>query len=147
MYGVETWARKKTEEKMDVAEMRMMRWICEVTKRDKIWNEVIRCTTGIRNLSDKIQESRLRWYGHVMRRYKQYIERRVLEMEVRGTRRKGRPKQSHFTTFKTFMNASTPEEEDAYITSTEADVNAVGYSRLPHDMPKWQQSHPPPTTH
>ncbi|XP_068238572.1 uncharacterized protein [Palaemon carinicauda] len=76
MYGAETWAIKKTEEKkMDVAEMRMLRWMRRVTRRDKI------------------QENRLRWYGHVMRRDDQYIGKRVMEMEVRGARRIGRQKQ------------------------------------------------------
>ena len=37
MYGAETWAIKKTQEKkLDVAEMKMLRWMCGVTRRDKI---------------------------------------------------------------------------------------------------------------
>ena len=40
MYGAETWALKKAhEKKLEVAEMRMLRWMCEVTKLDKIRNE------------------------------------------------------------------------------------------------------------
>ncbi|XP_068221829.1 uncharacterized protein [Palaemon carinicauda] len=94
MYGAETWAIKKTEEKkLDVADMRMLRWMCEVTRRDKIWNEVIRGTIGVRELSGKIQESRLRWYGHVMKRDEEYIWRRVMEMKMLGTSRRGRPKR------------------------------------------------------
>ncbi|XP_068221421.1 uncharacterized protein [Palaemon carinicauda] len=78
---------------MDMTEMRMLRWMCAVTRRDNIRNEVIRGTTGVRKLSDKIQESRLRWYGHVMKRDEQYIGRRVMKMEVQGTRRRGEPKR------------------------------------------------------
>ena len=34
MYGAETWALKKAHEKqLEVAEMRMLRWMCEVTSR------------------------------------------------------------------------------------------------------------------
>ncbi|XP_068229379.1 uncharacterized protein [Palaemon carinicauda] len=62
-----------------------------VTRGDKIVNELIRSTTGVRELSDKIQESRLRWCGHVMRRDEQYIGRRVMEMEVQETGRRGGP--------------------------------------------------------
>ncbi|XP_068201675.1 uncharacterized protein [Palaemon carinicauda] len=92
--GAETLAIKKTEEKkLGVAETRMLRWMCVVTRRAKIRNEVIRGTTGVRKLSDKIQESRLRWYGHAMRRDEHYIGRRVMEMEVQGARRRGRPKR------------------------------------------------------
>ena len=43
MYGAETWALKKAQEKkLEVAEMRMLRWMCGVTKLDKIINERIR---------------------------------------------------------------------------------------------------------
>ena len=43
MYGAETWALKKAQEnKLEVAEMRMLRWMCGVTKLDKIRNERIR---------------------------------------------------------------------------------------------------------
>ena len=46
MYGAETRALKKAQEtKLEVAEMRMLRWLCEVTKLDKIRNERIRGTT------------------------------------------------------------------------------------------------------
>ncbi|XP_068207741.1 uncharacterized protein [Palaemon carinicauda] len=95
MYGAETWAIKNTEEKkLNVAEITRLRWMCGVTRRDKIRNEVIIGTTGVKKLSDKIQECRLRRYGHVIKRDEPYIGVRVLEIEVKGTRRGGRPKQS-----------------------------------------------------
>ena len=40
-----------------------------------------------------MREGRLRWYGHVMRRDQEYVGRRVMEMELPGKRRKGRPKE------------------------------------------------------
>ena len=48
MYGAETWVLKKAQEKkLEVAEMRMLRWMCGVTKLDKIRNERIRGTTKV----------------------------------------------------------------------------------------------------
>ena len=92
--GAETWAIKKTQEKkLDVAEMRMLRWMCGVTRRDRIRNEVVRGTKKVRAISDKIQESRLRWFGNVMRRDEQYVGRRVMKMDIHGGRRRGRPKR------------------------------------------------------
>ena len=43
MYGSEAWPIKKVhEKKQDVAEMRMLRWMCGVTRHDRIRNERIR---------------------------------------------------------------------------------------------------------
>ena len=69
MYGAETCSVKKAQEKkMDVAEMMMFRWISGVTKLDRIRNERIRGTTKVGEISKKVQENRLKWYGHVLRR-------------------------------------------------------------------------------
>ena len=58
MYGAETWAVKKAhEKKLDVAEMRMLRWMSGVTKMDRIRNERIRGTTKVGEISKKVQES------------------------------------------------------------------------------------------
>ena len=68
VYGADTWASKKAQEnKLDVAEMRMLRWMCGVTKLDKIRNERIRGTTKMGEITKKVQERTLKWYGHVMR--------------------------------------------------------------------------------
>ena len=48
MYGAKTWALKKAQEnKLEVAKMRMLRWMCGVTKLEKIRNERIRGTTKV----------------------------------------------------------------------------------------------------
>ena len=92
MYGAETWEVKKTQEKkLDVAEMRMIRWMSGVTKLDGIRNERIRGTTKVGEISKKVQESRLKWHGHVLRREESYVGKRVMVMEVAGKRRRGRP--------------------------------------------------------
>ena len=68
MYGAETRALKNAQEKkLEVAEMRMLRWMCAVTKLDKIRNERIRGTTKVGKITKTVQERRLKWYGHVMR--------------------------------------------------------------------------------
>ena len=63
MYGAETWVLKKAQErKLEVAEMRMLRWMCGVTKLDKIINERIRGTTKVGEITKKVHERRLKWY-------------------------------------------------------------------------------------
>ena len=69
MSGAETVAVKKAQEKkLDVAEIGMLRWMSGVTKLDRIRNERIRGTTKMGEISKKARESRLKWYGHVLRR-------------------------------------------------------------------------------
>ena len=70
----------------------MLRWMNGVTKLDRIRNERIRGTTKVGEISRKAQETRSKWYGHVLRREEEYIGKRVMAMEVPGKRRRGRPK-------------------------------------------------------
>ena len=94
MYRAETWALKKAQEKkLEVAEMRMLRWMCGVTRLGKIRNERIRGTTKVGEITKKIQERRLKWYGHVMRREEHYVGRKAMEMKVQGRMKRGRPER------------------------------------------------------
>ncbi len=89
LYGAETWA---TTRGLEVNEMRMLRWMCGVTRRDKIRNEHIRGTTRVLQASKKITEKRLKWYGHVRRMKEEHIVRRMLDVDIPGRRRRrGRP--------------------------------------------------------
>ena len=94
VYGAKTWAVKKAQEtKLEVTEMRMLPWMCRVTRLDKIRNERIRGTTKVREITKKVQERRLKWYGLVMRREEHYVGRREMKMKVQGRRKRGRPKR------------------------------------------------------
>ena len=84
VYRAETLAVKKAHEKMEVAEMKMLRWMCGVTRLDKIRNEKIRGTTKVGEISKKVQERRMR--------RDEYVGKRVMGIEVQGSRR-GRPKK------------------------------------------------------
>ena len=54
LYGAETWATTKRQEKqIEGTEMRMLRWMCGVTRKDKIRNEHIRGTTRVAQASKK----------------------------------------------------------------------------------------------
>ena len=70
MCMAETWVLKKAQgNKLEVAEMRNLRWMFRVTKLDKIINERIRWTTKVGGgNANEVPERRLQWYGQVMRR-------------------------------------------------------------------------------
>ena len=52
----------------------------------------MRGSMKVTNIKDRITESRLRWAGHVWGRDQTELSRWMLEMEVSGKRRRGRPK-------------------------------------------------------
>ena len=84
---------KKQVKEMEVAEMKMLRFAMGVTRKDKIRNEYIRGTVKVERLGIKMSESRLRCYGHVMKRDQDYVARKMMEMELPRKRKTGRPKR------------------------------------------------------
>ena len=113
VYGLETVAvTKKQVEEMEVAEMKMLRFTMGVTRKDKIRNEYIRSTVKVEWLGMKMREGRLRWYGHVMRRDKEYVGRKMMEMELPGKRRRGRPKRRFLDVVKEDMKEVGVKEMD-----------------------------------
>ena len=57
LYGAEIWATTRGQEaQLEVNEMRMLRWMCGVTRKDNIRNEHIRGTTRVVQASKKITE-------------------------------------------------------------------------------------------
>ena len=78
---------------MEVAEMKMLKFAMGVTRKDKIRNKFIRGTVKVERLGIKMREGRLRWYGHVMKRDQEYVGRKMMEMELPGKKKKGRPKK------------------------------------------------------
>ena len=84
---------KKQVEEMEVAEIKMLRFAMGLTRKDKIRNEYIRCTDKVERLGMKMREGRLRRYGYVMRRDQEYVERKMMEMELPGKRKRRRPKR------------------------------------------------------
>ncbi|KAK8944698.1 hypothetical protein KSP39_PZI008342 [Platanthera zijinensis] len=93
LYGSECWAVNCVHvQKMGVAEMRMLRWMCGQTRLDRIRNECIGDKTGVTSIAEKIQEAQLRWFGHVQRRPLEAPVRRCESLVTRHAKRgRGRP--------------------------------------------------------
>ncbi|KAF3623804.1 Mannosyl-oligosaccharide 1,2-alpha-mannosidase MNS2 [Capsicum annuum] len=69
LYGAECWSAKNFHiQKLKVAEMRMLHWMCRLTRSDRVRNETVREKVGVAAVEDKMREVRLRWFGRVMRR-------------------------------------------------------------------------------
>ena len=80
-------------------------------RKGKNKNEYIRGTVKTERLGMKMRESRLRWYGHVLRRDQEYVGRKLTEMELPGSRR-GRPKRRFLDMVKEDMEDVGAKETD-----------------------------------
>ena len=74
LYGMETVAvTERQMGKIEIAELKMVRWAQGMSRKDKIRNEYVGGTAKIAKLGDKLQNARLRWYGHVKRGEEDYV--------------------------------------------------------------------------
>ena len=113
VYGLETMAvTKKQVKEMEVANMKMLRFAMGVKRKDKIRNKYIRGTVKVERLGMKMREGRLRWYGHVIRGDKEYVGRKMIEMELPGKRKRGRPKRRFLDVVKEDMGEVGAKETD-----------------------------------
>nr|GEY68617.1 putative reverse transcriptase domain-containing protein [Tanacetum cinerariifolium] len=82
LYASECWhITKALANRMEVAELRMLRWTCGKTMLDMIPNGVYRAELEMETI---IREGRLRWFGHVRRRPQSAPVRRVEALVVDG---------------------------------------------------------------
>lgn len=59
----------------------------------RVRNVYVRGSIGVASIVDKMKDNLLRWFGLVVRREKSEAIRTVMEMNVIGSRRRGRPKR------------------------------------------------------
>ena len=93
IYGCETWVMS-VEQVMRVerTEMRMVRWMCGVSLRERKTNEELRQRMGIEAVGVVMKRNRLRWLGHVLRKDDDDWVKRSMSLEVDGKRGRGRPR-------------------------------------------------------
>ena len=76
------------------AEMRMVRWMCVVKLKDRLPSKELRERLGIDDITLVLQQIRLHWYGHVLRKEDDVWVKKCMEYEVEGPRPRGRPKRT-----------------------------------------------------
>jgi hypothetical protein len=94
IYDADCWATKEQHvQKMSVAKMRMLRWICGHTRKDQIRNDDIRDILGVALIQEKLVQHRLRWFGHIQRRPPEAPVRSGILSRPENIRRgRGRPR-------------------------------------------------------
>jgi len=73
--------------------MRMVGWMCGIKLKDRLPSKELRERLGIDDIALILQQNRLRWYGHVLRKQDDWVKK-CMEYEVEGPRPRGRPKRS-----------------------------------------------------
>jgi hypothetical protein len=93
LYGAECWPTKRRHvQQLNVAEMRMLRWICGHTRRYRVRNDDIRERVGVAPIEEKLMQHRLRWFGHIQRRHEEApVHIRIIRRPENVKRGRGRP--------------------------------------------------------
>jgi len=93
-HGSETWpVMKENEVALQRAEMRMVRWMCNANELFTTTSKQLRERLRTENIILMLQQNRLRWYGHVLRKDTDWM-RKCMEYEEQDFTRRGRPKRT-----------------------------------------------------
>jgi len=83
IHGSETWpVRTENEVVLQRAEMRMVRWMCNVKVKDRVPSKELRERLGIDDIILILQQNRLQWYGHVLQKEDTDWVKKCMEYEV-----------------------------------------------------------------
>jgi len=87
LHGSETWpVRKENVVALQRAEMRMVRWICGIKLKNRFRSKELRERLGIDDIALVLQQNRLHWYGHVLRKEDDNLVKKCIEYKVKGPR-------------------------------------------------------------
>ncbi len=138
--------KKKDGSKLNSAEMRMLRWARGKTRLDHIRNEDIRKDAHIQPVDTFLENRRLKWFGHCLRREPNHICAKSLRLEVSGTKNRGRSKKRWRDNIKEDMKKYRLTEDMAqdrkcWVTRTvKKGEEVLTYSICRHKCRRWCRS-------
>lgn len=95
IYGAETWATKVEHDmKLERTEMRMIRWMCGVSLRERRTSVELRQRLGVEPIGEVVRRNRLRWFGHVERKDDADWVKNCTKLVVEGSVPPGRPRMT-----------------------------------------------------
>ena len=68
--------------------------MCGVKLQHRVPRKELRGRLGLDDIISVLQQNRLRWYGHVLRKEGNDCVKKCMEYEVEGVRQRGRPKKT-----------------------------------------------------
>ncbi|EYB83618.1 hypothetical protein Y032_0332g2763 [Ancylostoma ceylanicum] len=107
--SADSWRRLST------VEMKMLRWKAGVTRLDRVCNQDTRNRFGVAAITDKLRETRLRWYGHVLLVEKGTVYKVGFELDAPPRKRqKGRSKQRCLDTLHAVLKLAAIHPDEAH---------------------------------
>ena len=91
----------------------MVRWMCGVKLKDRLPSKELRERLGVDDIALVLQQNRLRWYGHVLRKDDDDWVKKCMEHEFEGSRPRGRPKKTWKEVVREDCQARKLNKEDA----------------------------------
>ena len=104
---------KKQEAELEVAKLKILRFSIDFKKMNQIRNEYIRGIAPADNIKNKLRETRLGMYGHILRRKNNYVEKRMLTMSVPHNKKRGKPRRGFIDAIKEDIKVAGVNEENA----------------------------------
>jgi len=95
------------------AEMRMVRWMCNVKVKDRVPSKELRERLGIDDIILILGQNRLRWHGYVLQKEDTDWVKECMEYKVEGARLRGRPKRTWKEVVQKDCQARNLNKEDA----------------------------------
>jgi len=89
--------------------------MCVIKVKDRVQSKELRERLGTDDVISVIQQNRLPWYGHVLRKEDNDWVKKCVKYEVEGTRARGRPKRTWREVVQKDCEASKLNREDVCI--------------------------------
>lgn len=107
LYGAEMWPiTTKVRDRIRTVELDYMRRCLQLTREDRVRNEVVWERMGIScSLTKTLENKSLQWYGHVERMSEERWPKKILQWSPKGKRARGRPPMK----WKTFISKAMEE--------------------------------------
>lgn len=94
-YGCESWVlNQRQRSKIQAIEMKYLRKVRSVTRKDRIRNDIIRKNLQIQSMQEFIEQRQLSWWGHLQRMNNDIPVKKIWESRTQGKRNRGRPKET-----------------------------------------------------
>ena len=101
-------------QKVNVFEMKCLRFMTGVSRLDRVRNEVVRARTGVRReLKARVDMNVLRWFGHVEMMDNERLLKKVMNAKVDRRSARGRPRFGWMDEVKRVLNDRSMDIREA----------------------------------